>query len=108
MRWDPAWFAERELADRAELRLPPTVALAAVTGERRTVSAALKLAELDDDVERLGPLPVGDDEVRVLLRTDLARRDELATALARMKALRSARKEGGGIQVRMQPPDLAS
>jgi primosomal protein N' (replication factor Y) len=108
VRWDPAWFAQRELADRAALHLPPTVALAAVTGERRVVQDALRLADLGADVERLGPLPVGEDQARVLLRTDLDDWDTLAAALVDMRARRSARKSGGGVQVRMDPPDLAS
>jgi primosomal protein N' (replication factor Y) len=108
VRWDPAWFAGRELADRAALQLPPTVALAAVTGERRAIQSALAQASLPDEVERLGPLPVGEDDVRVLLRAPWARAGELASALAAMKAVRSARKEGAGLQVRVDPPDLAS
>jgi primosomal protein N' (replication factor Y) len=108
VRWDPAWFAERELADRRELSLPPTVAMAAVTGERRAVQGALRQAELPAEVERLGPLPVSDDSVRVLLRVPLDHGAQLWRALAAMKAVRSARKEAAGIQVRVDPPDLAS
>ena len=93
VRWDPAWFAARELADRRELALPPTVALAAVTGERRAVDAALRLAHLPAGVEQLGPLQVGDDAVRILLRCPLDQRPAVAEALAAMKAVRSARKE---------------
>ncbi len=108
VRWDPAWFAERELADRRELSLPPTVAMAAVTGERRAVEGALRLTELPSGVEQLGPLPVSDDSVRVLLRVPLDHGPQLWTALAAMKAVRSARKEAAGIQLRVNPPDLAS
>src|SRR5207244_11629525 len=32
IRWDPATHADRELADRAELRFPPAVRMAALTG----------------------------------------------------------------------------
>jgi primosomal protein N' (replication factor Y) len=108
VRRDPQWFVGRELADRRELSLPPTVALAAVTGERRAVEAALRLAQLPESVERLGPLQVADDAVRVLLRCPLDQRAPLAEALAAMKAVRSARKEGAALQVRVDPPDLAS
>jgi primosomal protein N' (replication factor Y) (superfamily II helicase) len=108
VRWDPAWFADRELADRRELSLPPTVAMVAVTGERRAVEGALRQAELPAEVERLGPLPVRDDSVRVLLRVPLDHGPQLWRALAAMKAVRSARKEAAGIQVRVGPPDLAS
>jgi primosomal protein N' (replication factor Y) len=82
--------------------------MAAVTGDRRAVDAALRRAALPDGVERLGPLPFGDDAVRVLLRGRLDQGQELAASLAAMKAVRSAHKEGVGVQVRMQPPDLAS
>jgi primosomal protein N' (replication factor Y) len=108
VRWDPAWLAERELADRRELSLPPTVAMAAVTGERRAVEAALRQAALPTEVERLGPLPVSAESVRVLLRVPLDHAPQLSAALAAMKAVRSARKEAAGIHVRVNPPDLAS
>jgi primosomal protein N' (replication factor Y) len=108
VRWDPAWFAARELADRRELALPPTVAMAAVTGDRRAVEAALRLAHLPPEVDRLGPLPVADDAVRVLLRTPLDQGPAVAEALVAMKAVRSARKEKASIQVRMDPRDPAT
>jgi len=72
------------------------------------VQTALGQARLPEEVERLGPLPAGDDSVRVLLRVPLAEATSLATALAALRAVRSARKEAAGIQVRMDPPDLAS
>jgi primosomal protein N' (replication factor Y) len=105
VRWDPAWFAARELADRAELRLPPTTAMAALTGDRRHVEAALGQAQLTSDVERLGPLPHGEEAVRMLLRVPLQDRAALARSMAGLKAVRSARKDPAGLQVRMDPPD---
>ncbi|WP_370518447.1 hypothetical protein [Nostocoides sp. HKS02] len=107
VRWDPGWFAGRELAERVPLSLPPTVAMATVTGERRAVEAALRHADLGDDVERLGPLPAGETDVRVVLRAPLERRAALSAALAGVKAVRSARKERAVIQVRVDPPDPA-
>lgn len=108
VRWDPAWFAARELAERAELSLPPTVALAALTGERRAVEAALRLTDLDPLVEQLGPLPVGEDAVRMLLRAPLGDAAALSAALVALKAVRSARKETASVQVRVDPPDLTT
>ena len=107
VRWDPGWFAGRELAERVPLSLPPTVAMATVTGERRAVEAALRHADLGDDVERLGPLPAGETDVRVVLRAPLERRAALSAALVGVKAVRSARKERAAIQVRVDPPDPA-
>ena len=108
VRWDPAWFAARELGDRRELALPPTVARAAVTGERRALEAALRLAHLPPGVDRLGPLPLTDEAVRVLLRAPMEKRAALAATLAPMKAVRRARKEKATIQVRMDPRDPAT
>jgi primosomal protein N' (replication factor Y) len=107
VRWDPAWFAARELADRAALSLPPTCAMAAVSGPRRAVLQAVAQATLPDGVEQLGPLALADDAVRVLLRAPLEQAPELARALATMKAVRSAHKDPAGVQVRVDPPDLA-
>ncbi len=106
VRWDPSWFAGRELAERRSLTLPPTVTMAAVTGERRAVEAALRQLDLPaGGFDLIGPLPLGDDAVRALLRVPLDRHAELAGALAAMKAVRSARKEPVSVQVRMDPPD---
>jgi primosomal protein N' (replication factor Y) (superfamily II helicase) len=107
VRWDPGWFAARELAERDALGLPPTVAMAALSGDRRAVEAALQQATLEPDVERLGPLNGDGDSVRLLLRTPLAKAPELSTALTAVKALRSARKEAASVQVRVDPPDPA-
>ena len=106
VRWDPAWFAARELAERAELSLPPTVRMAQLVGPRVAVQQAVELAGLGPEVERLGPLPwappsspggspasggstqakdATDDEPRIqlLLRTSLADGPALAAALTR-------------------------
>lgn len=107
VRWDPAWLAARELTERGPLGLPPTVAMAVVTGERRAVEAALRHTDLGPQVERLGPLPVGDSEVRVLLRAPLEDGAALSAALAGLRAVRSARKEPVPIHLRVDPPDPA-
>jgi primosomal protein N' (replication factor Y) len=108
VRWDPAWLAARELAERGPLGLPPTVAMAVVTGERRAVEAALRHADLGAEVERLGPLPVGESDIRVLLRAPLEEGAALSAALASMRAVRSARKEPVPVHVRVDPPDPAA
>jgi hypothetical protein len=50
---------------------------------------------------------VGPDTVRVLLRAPLEQAAGLAEALATLRAVRSARKEPAGLQVVVDPPDLA-
>ncbi|WP_024288188.1 primosomal protein N' [Cellulomonas sp. KRMCY2] len=55
VRWDPAGLAERELAERAELRLPPAVHLVALDGPRDAVEALLARITLPAGSEVLGP-----------------------------------------------------
>ena len=45
--------------------------------------------------------------MRLLLRAPLAHRSELAAALVTLRAVRSARKDAAGLQIVMDPPDLA-
>jgi primosomal protein N' (replication factor Y) len=117
IRWDPVTFAERELAERAELGFPPAVRMAAVTGEAAAVASLL--AGTDPAFEVLGPVPVdhgamvdhgaleaAQDQVRALIRAPRARGADLARALQAAQAARSARKEGGGARVQLDPAEL--
>lgn len=118
MRWDPVWFSERELAERAELSFPPAVRMAAVSGTPEGVASLL--SALEPGFEVLGPVPVepsgggtgvpGADapgEFRALVRTPRSAGTALARALRAAQASRSARKEGGGVRVQLDPADLA-
>jgi len=125
VRWDPEWFIARELAERVELSLPPTVRMAQLVGPRVAVQRAVELAGLADSVQRLGPLPwtpVGSaaagagagatsaageaaPKVQLLLRTVLDDGPALTAALTHMKAVRSARKERESVGVRVDPTD---
>jgi primosomal protein N' (replication factor Y) len=58
VRWDPVTHAERELAERIELRFPPAVRLAALTGPPGAVQEALRAADLPAGADVLGPVPV--------------------------------------------------
>lgn len=123
VRWDPVWLAQRELAEREELGLPPAVVMAELVGSRRAVSAAV--SDIQDatefDVATFGPLPVTaavggptggssgrlatstpeDALVRMLLRVPQAHAGALARALSATKAIRSARKDPEPLGVRM-------
>jgi primosomal protein N' (replication factor Y) (superfamily II helicase) len=57
IRWDPVSFAERELAERAQLGFPPAVRMAAVTGSPAAVADFVGSARLPDAAEVLGPVP---------------------------------------------------
>ncbi|HUN30854.1 MAG TPA: primosomal protein N' [Trebonia sp.] len=114
IRWDPATFAERVLADRQPLAFPPTVRMASVTGEPDAVASLLGCLPADGGRrEVLGPVPVeaavppGEPErVRALLRSPRADGLALAKALHAAQAARSARKEGGGVRVQLDPAEL--
>jgi primosomal protein N' (replication factor Y) len=117
IRWDPVTFASRELADRVELGFPPAVRMAAVAGDAAAVASLL--ASTDPAFEVLGPVPVAPveraggapeteagEQVRALVRTSRERGVALARALAAAQAARSARKEGGGVRVQLDPAEL--
>ena len=119
VRWDPVTFAERDLAERAELGFPPAVRMAAVSGESAAVASVIK--SVAGAFEVLGPVPLeqpaltqqsvraenlAGDQVRALVRAPRARGGALATALRAAQAGRSARKEGGGVRVQLDPPEL--
>ena len=128
IRWDPATFADRELAEREELRFPPSVRMASAAGPRGGVDAMLALAKLPDDAEVLGPLPAlsrpavrhlarpgrasagGDeqspDAVRYLIRVPRSEGTELARALRAAQADRTAAKAPGTVRVQLDPAAL--
>ncbi|KUP95679.1 primosome assembly protein PriA, partial [Thermobifida cellulosilytica TB100] len=107
IRWNPASFAERELAERRELGFPPAVTMASVTGEAARVREFLDQAVLPPGAELLGPVPLGEDGVeRALLRVRRDASRELAAALKAAGAARSARREERSVQVRMDPLDV--
>jgi primosomal protein N' (replication factor Y) (superfamily II helicase) len=130
IRWDPVTFAERELAERAELGFPPAVRMAAVSGEPDAVASVT--ASLGAAFEVLGPVPLesaghqaaspatpsaapsaalsagpsAGPQVRALVRAPRAEGAALARALQAAQAARSARKEGGGVRVQLDPVEL--
>ncbi|HEX6968325.1 MAG TPA: primosomal protein N' [Micromonosporaceae bacterium] len=106
LRWDPAWHAHRELAERRELRFPPAVRLASVTGAPQAVADLLTAARLPEEAETLGPVPVGPDQERILLRVPRTRGPALAAALHAAAGLRSARKAIQPVRIQVDPLDL--
>ena len=132
VRWDPAGFAERELAERTELAFPPAVRLATVQGPPGAVRSFLAHLEPLEGLEVLGPVdvtaasrpptaasadeapaagrwaqrPAAEPEVRAVLRVGLRHGPDLCRRLAHASAARSARKEEGAVRVQVDPPDL--
>lgn len=56
VRWDPAGLAERELDERVDLRMPPAMRIASVTGDRLAVAMFLERVELPEGGSVLGPV----------------------------------------------------
>jgi primosomal protein N' (replication factor Y) len=117
VRWDPATFADRELAERAELRFPPAVRMAAVTGPASAVTDILRTASLPKGSEIIGPVPAGaqggalagnpgDEQVRALIRADRSEGTALATALRAALGQRTARKAAETVRLELDPAEL--
>lgn len=92
IRWDPAGFARREMAERQGAHLPPASRLVTITGDEDTVVAALEGTELPRGTEVLGPVPVDGEEVRFVVRAPRAHGPDLSNALRELQGRRSARK----------------
>jgi primosomal protein N' (replication factor Y) len=118
IRWDPVLFAERELAERAELGFPPAVRMASVTGASDAVADFVGSAGLPAQAEVLGPVPAepvggrnrggrAEPQERALIRISRADGRELARALHAAQAIRSARKDGAAVRVQLDPAEVA-
>ncbi|NUS73656.1 MAG: primosomal protein N' [Corynebacteriales bacterium] len=110
VRWDPAGFASRELAEREELGFPPAVRMARLTGTSAALAELLELAELPESAEVLGPVSSDDDEreptEQYLIR--VPRRDALTLArvLRTSVRVRSTRKAKDPVRIEIDPPRL--
>jgi primosomal protein N' (replication factor Y) len=106
VRWDPAGFATRELADRTALGFPPAVRMAAVTGSPAGVADLLQHLVLPDRAEVLGVVAVDASTERALVRGPRAGGADLAHALKAAAALRSARKAADPVRIALDPVEL--
>ncbi|MFM9134218.1 MAG: primosome assembly protein PriA, partial [bacterium] len=102
VRWDPGWLAQRELAERAELGLPPAVRSAMLTGTPAAVEEAAR--QLPEAIRVVGPIPSG-DRARLLVTAPRVSGDVLARALHAIAATRSARKDPEPLAICVDPLD---
>ncbi|MFD0890229.1 primosome assembly protein PriA, partial [Streptosporangium algeriense] len=111
LRWDPATHAERELAERTELRFPPAVRIATLTGSPAAVREMLGDVELPREAQVLGPVPLDaprGDQVRerAMVRVPQAAGTALSAALKGAAGVRSARKSPEVVRVCIDPLDV--
>jgi primosomal protein N' (replication factor Y) (superfamily II helicase) len=106
LRWEPGWFAARELAERRELGFPPAARFASLTGKAEAIAEFLNAARLADDVEILGPVPAPEDQERMLLRVSRGHAAELARTLHETAAVRSAKKAALPVRIQIDPAEL--
>jgi primosomal protein N' (replication factor Y) len=107
IRWDPNGYASRELAERSELDLPPTARLASLSGAPAAVADLLHLAALPTGAQVVGPVPLGADIERMLVRVPRRQGADLARALKAAAGLRSARKAPDPVRIQLDPLELA-
>ena len=121
VRWDPAGYAARELAERSQLGFPPVSRMAAVAGPAEAVAELIGSAALPEGTETLGPVPLsptppgrprrpgdpppGAQWERALLRVPPGQGRALAAAVKEAKALRLARGDKDPT-VRVDPLDI--
>ncbi|WP_129657934.1 primosomal protein N' [Rothia halotolerans] len=115
VRWDPAGFSARELAERHELGLPPAVRIAAITGPRAAVEAFLVALDAPavappPALRVLDAVPLSDDdaedEYRALLFMSYAAAPAVTRALRGIRAGFSAHRRYGPVQIRCDGIDL--
>jgi primosomal protein N' (replication factor Y) len=106
IRHDPAGLAKREFELRTQTSLPPAVKLAALTGQQVEIDDLVSISELPEGTVTRGPVPTNDGQVRLLLSVPKKLGLALSLELKRATAVRSTRKKGGTVNVRIDPDKL--
>jgi primosomal protein N' (replication factor Y) len=131
LRWDPAGYAQRELALRTELQLPPAVRVASVTGGRTavgpfTASVMTLLAGEGVELRVAGPAPLlpaphvpaagprqsaagaraGAEDVRTLLFIPYGQAGAVTRLLRAAKAASAAKRSDDPVQLRLDGVDV--
>ncbi len=107
VRWDPAGLAARELSDRANLGFPPVARAIELTGETADVTDLLRLVDLPEQAQVLGPVPgSAEGHQQLLVRAPRSAAATLTAAIKVAQGIRAARRSGGLVRVRVDPVDL--
>ena len=106
VRWDPGTFADRELAERTELSLPPDTRMVSLTGDPSSLASFLAAADLPETAAVLGPVAAKDEQERFLVRVPRACARQAVDALRAASGVRSAHKESGNVRVQVDPMEV--
>jgi primosomal protein N' (replication factor Y) len=113
VRVDPAGFAARELAERAEAGFPPAVRMVTVDGTPDALEEFRKLVDLPLQAHMMGPIDMapegsgGEPQIsRLTVRAPRAAGRALAAAAKEVAAIRSARKSEQSLRIRVDPVAL--
>lgn len=105
VRWDPAGFAARELAERRSAHLTPAARMATISAPPDVLAEGLAALDLPRGAEILGPVALDDETSRVVIRIAPARGAALSRALHELQASRSSRKLAP-VRVQVDPDEL--
>ena len=113
VRVDPAGFAVRELADRADAHFPPAAKVVTIDGAAPVLQEYVGLVHSPPGTETLGPVPLppreqlpgsdGEPLLRLTLRAPVREGPALVRAAKEVAGVRSARKSDGAVRVRVDP-----
>lgn len=115
VRMNPASFASRELAERAQLQLPPAMRSAEILGPRPALQRFIDAVQLPYHAAHspwIGPTPLTEDEVpgtgdyRALLFFPYTVAAEVTAVLRAGRAASSARRTDGSVRLRIDPIDI--
>ncbi|RKO21288.1 primosomal protein N' [Pseudarthrobacter phenanthrenivorans] len=121
LRWDPAGYAQRELALRVELQLPPAVRIASVTGPRAavehyTAAVEAELRAAGVTVRMAGPAPLvlhgppsarrPAEDVRTLVFFPYAQAAAVTRVLRVARAAAAAKRTTEPFQLRLDGVDV--
>ncbi len=103
LRLDPAGFASRELAERAEAGFPPAVRFLVAEGEWNILTELAQALAVIPESAALGPAAATDQTSRLFARAPLSAGAQLSRAVQSFQAGRSARKDQRRLRVQVDP-----
>jgi primosomal protein N' (replication factor Y) len=124
LRWDPAGYAQRELSLRRELKLPPAVRVASITGGRTAVGHFSQAVEQQLGAQGIvlrtagpaplvmagapgqGGVPAAAEDVRTLLFIPYGQAPQATRALRAVKVAAAAKRTDDPVQLRLDGVDV--